>query len=95
MCKDPVAIGRRVILKRRKDRVVGVQTAKEDNIKNQERKTEGSVWFWNGGNGPGQWHKQNIILKISLRLHLENGLEGDESGCKGNSQQASAPTMTM
>ena len=40
MCKDPVAIGRRVILKRRKDGVVGVQTAKEDNIKNQERYME-------------------------------------------------------
>ena len=40
-----MAIGRRVILKRRKDGVVGVQTAKEDNIKNQERKTEGSVRF--------------------------------------------------
>ena len=35
MCKDPVAIGRRVILKRRKDGVVGVQTAKEENIKNK------------------------------------------------------------
>lgn len=43
MCKDHVTEGRRVILRRRKGSVVGVQRAKGDNMKRIKRERQGAV----------------------------------------------------